>query len=146
LSEPRELTKRGRILCAVGSLTSAAVVGFGVFLGLPSRWAPVDVTAGVVTLACAASGGLMLFRAVRAATPEQVKLAERVARIVSAVVLLLGLGLVVLLAATAGYLSGIYGPVGKGGAMVLVFVALLAVPYLIALPAAQLLALGPRRK
>ena len=130
-----ELGKRGRILCAVGSFTSAAVVGFGVFAGLPSRWAPVDATAAVVTVACAASGGLMLARS---------KHAERVARVVNFAVLGLGLGLIVLLAATAGYLSGIYGAVGKGGAMVLVFVALLAVPYLVALPAAQLLYLGKR--
>jgi hypothetical protein len=68
--------------------------------------------------------------------------AERVARIVSAVVLGLGLLLVLVLAATASYLSGIYGPVGKGGAMVLVFVAVLAVPYLVVLPGAQLLYLG----
>jgi hypothetical protein len=61
-------------------------------------------------------------------------------------VLALGLLLVIVLAATAGYLSGIYGPVGKGGAGVLVVVALLAVPYLIALPGAQLLYLGPREK
>ena len=137
MSEPSELSRRGRVLSAIGSLTSAAVVGGGVLFGLPSRWAPVDVTAAIVTIACAASGGLMLAKA---------RAAERVTRVVSAAVLLLGLGLIAVLAATAGYLSGIYGPVGKGGAMVLVFVALLAIPYLVALPAAQLLYLGPRAK
>lgn len=128
---------RGRVLCAVGSFTSAAVVGFGVFAGLSVRWAPVDVAAACVTVLCAASGGAMLAR---------LPFAVRLARAVALLVLLLGLGLIVLLAATASYLSGIYGPVGKGGAMVLVFVALLAVPYLVALPAAQLLYLGPRKK
>ena len=132
-----EISKRGRILCAVGSFTSAAVVGLGVFMGLPSRWAPVDVTAAIVAVACAASGGLMLARH---------KAAERVARVVNLTVLGLGLLLIVLLAATAGYVSGIYGPVGKGGAMVLTVVAFLAVPYVVALPAAQLLYLGPRKK
>jgi hypothetical protein len=131
------VTKRGRILCAVGSFTSALVVAGGVFLGLPARWAPVDVTAVVVALACAAAGAMM------AANKGP---AERVSRIVSAALLALGLVLVLVLAATAGYLSGIYGPVGKGGAGVLVVVALLAVPYLIALPGAQLLYLGPRKK
>lgn len=130
------MTRRGRILCAVGSFTSALVVAGGVFGGLPSRWAPVDVTAGIVALACAASGVMML---------RDMRLAERVSRIVSAMVLALGMALVIVLALTAGYLSGIYGPVGKGGAMVLVFVAFLVVPYLIALPAAQLLYLGPRK-
>ena len=131
------MSKRARILCAAGSFTSAAVVGFGVFAGLPTRWAPVDTVAALVTIACLASGGLMVARHAQAL---------RVARIVSAAVLAIGLGLILLLAATASYLSGIYGAVGKGGAMVLVFVALLAVPYLVALPAAQLLYLGPRKR
>ena len=131
------MTRRGRILCAAGSFTSALVIASGVFLALPARWAPVDVTAAIVSFACAASGALM-------ATGRGPK--ERVARIVNAIVLVLGLGLVIVLAATAGYLSGIYGPVGKGGAGVLVVVALLAIPYLIALPGAQLLYLGPTKK
>ena len=129
------MTRRGRILCAVGSFTSALVVLGGVFLGLPARWAPVDVTAVIVAIACVASGALM------AADKGP---AVRVARAVNLGVLALGIVLVVLLAATAGYLSGIYGPVGKGGAGVLVVVALLAVPYLIALPGAQLLYLGKK--
>ncbi|HEY2368487.1 MAG TPA: hypothetical protein VGH87_18950 [Polyangiaceae bacterium] len=130
------MTRRGRILCAAGSFTSAVVIAGGVFLGLPARWAPVDVTAAIMAIACAASGAMM-------AAGRGPK--ERVARIVNAIVLVLGLGLVIVLAATAGYLSGIYGPVGKGGAGVLVVVALLAIPYLIALPGAQLLYLGPRK-
>jgi hypothetical protein len=131
-----EMTRRGRILCAVGSFTSAIVIAGGVFAGLPSRWAPVDVTAGIASLACATSAVLMLRNA---------SSAQRVARIVNAALLAIGLVLIVVLAATASYLSNLYGPVGKGGAMVLVFVAVLAVPYLIALPAAQLLYLGPRK-
>ena len=128
--------RRARILCAVGSFITAITVGGGVFGGLPSRWAPVDVTAVVVTLACLASGGMMA---------AGTKRAESVARVVSAVVLVLGLVLCVVLAATASYLSGLYGPVGKGGAMVLLVVAALAVPYVIALPAAQLLYLKRSR-
>jgi len=128
---------RGRWLCAAGSFLTAILVTGGVFGGLPARWAPVDVTAGLVTAASVGSGVLMLARA---------RIAARVARAVSAAVLLLGLALVLVLAATASYLSGIYGPVGKGGAMVLGVVALLAVPYLIVLPAAQLLYLGRAAK
>jgi hypothetical protein len=131
------MTRRGRILCATGSFTSALVIAGGVFLGLPARWMPVDVTAVIVAIACAASGMLM-------ALDRGPK--ERIARVVNRIVLALGLGLVVVLAGTAGYISGIYGPVGKGGAGVLVVVALLAIPYLIALPGAQLLYLGPNKK
>jgi hypothetical protein len=123
-------TRRGRFLCAAGSFSSALLVAGGVFGALPARWAPVDVTATFVAAACAVSGVLLI---------ANTRIAERVARIVSAVVLVLGLALVLVLATTASYLSGVYGAVGKGGAMVLVFVAALAVPYLVALPAAQLL-------
>jgi hypothetical protein len=97
----------------------------------------VDVTAVLVTLACIGSGVLLIVK------PE---LGARVSRVVCAAVLALGLVLVVVLAATASYLSGIYGPVGKGGAMVLTFVAVLAVPYLVVLPVAQLLYLKKPRE
>jgi hypothetical protein len=128
VTEP--LSRRGRWLCAAGSFTSAILVAGGVFGGLPARWAPVDVTAALVTGACIASGVMMA---------RNMKRAETVARIVSGAVLAVGLVLVLVLALTASYLSGIYGPVGKGGAMVLGFIAVLAVPYVIVLPAAQLL-------
>ena len=68
---------------------------------------------------------------------------ERVARIASIVTLALGLALLAALVVAASYLSGIYGPVGRGGALILVLVAALALPYLVALPASQLLWLGP---
>ena len=112
------------------------MIAGGVFIGLPARWMPVDVVAAIAALACAVSGAMM-------ALDRGPK--ERVSRIVNLLVLLLGLGLVIVLAGTAGYLSGIYGPVGKGGAGVLVVIALLAVPYLIALPGAQLLYLGKNK-
>lgn len=128
-----ERTKRARILCAVGSYTSAAVLLGGVFGGLPARWMPVDVTAIAASLACITSGTLWIIDS---------RHAERVARIVSIALLALGVVLVCVLAVTASYLSGIYGPVGKGGAMLLLFIAALVVPYGIALPAAQLLYLG----
>jgi hypothetical protein len=48
------------------------------------------------------------------------------------------------LALTASYLSGVYGPVGRGGAVILTLSAALALPYLVLLPVAQLVWLGPR--
>ena len=126
-------SKRARISCAIGSFTSAIVVAGGVFGGLPARWAPVDVTAVIAAVVCSASGVLWLLDS---------RHAPLVGRVVSTAMLALGIALVVVLAATASYLSGIYGPVGKGGAMLLLFVAALVVPYGIALPGAQLLYLG----
>jgi len=56
----------------------------------------------------------------------------------STVSLVLGLLLITTLALTASYLSGIYGPVGRGGALILSLLAATALPYLVALPVAQL--------
>jgi hypothetical protein len=117
-------------------LVAAIVVALGVFAGLPARWWVVDVpSAAVIALLGAAGVGLV----------GRLPWGEKVARIASMVTLALGLALVTALAISASYLSGIYGPVGRGGALILVLVAALAVPYLIAFPASQLLWLGPRR-
>ena len=117
-------------------LLAAAIVAFGVFVGLPVRWWVVDVPA-VVAIALLATAGVGLV--------AKKAWSERVARLASFVVLGLGLVLVATLALTASYLGGIYGPVGKGGAVILVLVAALGLPYLVAFPGAQLLWLGPRR-
>jgi hypothetical protein len=115
-------------------LVAALVVALGVFAGLPARWWVVDVPAVVVIALLGAAGAGLL-----AGAPW----GERAARIGSKVTLVLGLALVTALAISASYLSGIYGAVGRGGAVILVLVAALVVPYLIAFPAAQLLWLGP---
>jgi hypothetical protein len=64
--------------------------------------------------------------------------APRVARAASALSLALGLALVTVLATTASWLSGVYGPVGLGGAVILALVAALALPYLVVLPVVRL--------
>ncbi|HEY2510786.1 MAG TPA: hypothetical protein VGI39_08020 [Polyangiaceae bacterium] len=125
-----------RIFGAI-DLVAALVVVIGVFVALPTRWWVVDVPSAAVGLLLGIAGAGLVTGA---------PWAERVARIASLVVLVAGLALVATLAVTASYLSGIYGAVGKGGSVILVLVAALALPYLIALPAAQLLWLGPGRR
>jgi hypothetical protein len=117
----------------------ALVVAVGVFLGLPARWWVVDVPAALVIVLLGAAGGGLLGGA-RWGAPA--------AKVASLVTLVLGLALVTALAVSASYLSGIYGAVGRGGVVILGLVAALALPYLVALPAAQLLWLGmtPRRE
>lgn len=127
------MTVRGRLAFGFLDLVAACVVVLGVFRGLPSRYWPVDGAAAAIALLLGVSGvGLMLGRA----------WAPRIARAASFAVLAMGLTLVAVLAITASYLAGIYGPVGKGGAVILVLVAALALPYLVVLPASQLLWLG----
>ena len=53
-----------------------------------------------------------------------------------------GAATVTTLASTAGYLAGLYGPVGRGGALILGVVALLVLPYLVLLPLAQVYVLA----
>jgi hypothetical protein len=133
---PAAVRKRSAAIAfGVVDAVAAALVAFGVYGALPARFWPVDTLAAVVILLLAgAAFGLL----------RSTAWAERVARIASLVVLGLGLLLVATLALTASYLSGIYGPVGHGGAIILVLVAALALPYLVVLPGAQLLWLGPR--
>jgi hypothetical protein len=131
-------TSAGRV-AAIGfgtvDLISAVLVYVGVFEGLPARYWLVDGGAALVIALFAGAGFGLLTDAPWAA---------RAALASSAVALVLGLALVSTLALTASYLSGIYGPVGKGGALILGLVAALALPYLVAIPLAQLAWLGKR--
>ncbi len=123
------LSRRAAIVFGIADLVTVAIVGLGVFVGLPSRWAPVDVPAvALIAVDLAAGVGLLTSK----------PWAVRIARAASALSLALGLALVTLLALTASWLSGVYGPVGMGGAVILALVAALALPYLVALPIVRL--------
>jgi hypothetical protein len=123
------LSRRAALVFGIADLVTAAVLVIGVFVGLPSRWAPVDATAILLTGAQVAAGvGLLASKS----------WAPRVARAASALALALGLALITVVAVTASWLSGVYGPVGAGGAVVLVLVAALALPYLVVMPVVQL--------
>jgi len=127
------LSRRAALVFGIANSLTATLVLLGVFVGLPSRWAPVDVAAlGLAVLELAGGVGLIV------GAPWAV----RVARAASAVALALGLGLITALALTASWLTGVYGPVGFGGAVVLSLVAALALTYLVVLPAVQLIWLG----
>lgn len=119
------------------NIISALLVYLGVFDGLPARYWPVDIAAGVVFLALVTGGVGLLANA---------RWGKWAARIGAAIALAVGLALVTILAVTASYLSGIYGPVGRGGALILTLVAAMALPYLVVLPAAELVWLGPWRR
>jgi|SRR5580692_1428217 hypothetical protein len=122
------------VFAGIDALT-AVLVGFGVFVALPSRYWPIDLPAVLLVLGQLAAA-VALF--------AQVPWARRVAAGVSLATLVLGLALVSALALTASWLSGVYGPVGRGGGIILTLVAILALPYLVALPAVQLFWMRPR--
>lgn len=124
-------------LFGAADLAAAFVVFLGIFAGLPARWLPID-------LAGALLGGLFLASGV--ALLANHRLAPVLARVAAFAALGVGMFLVLALGVSASWLAGVYGPVGRGGALLLVLVAALIVPYLLLLPAAQLLWLGPREK
>jgi len=127
------LSRRAAWTIGAAKAVTAALVALGVFAGLPARWWPVDVPAAVlVALEAAAAFGLF----------SGARWAANAARFGAAVALALGALAVSCLAVTATWLSGVYGAVGRGGAIVLALVAALVLPYLVVLPAAQLLWLG----
>ena len=127
---------RGRLGFGVANLGVAGLVALGVFHSLPTRYWPIDAGALVVVGAHVASGVTLLVGAKGHVT---------IARIASLMVLALGFVLVAALALTASFLSGAYGPVGKGGAVLYVFIAALVFPYVLVFPAAQLLWLGSKK-
>jgi hypothetical protein len=132
------ISRRAAVVLGIADVLTASVVGVGVFLGLPSRWAPVDAAAiGLGGLLVASGAGLLV----------GASWAVPVARVSSAVSLAVGLWLVSVLAITASWLSAVYGPVGLGGAVLLALVAALVLPYLVVLPVVRLVWLrGFRRR
>jgi hypothetical protein len=125
----RNRNRSGATAFGILDLTTAALLTMGVFIGLPARWVPVDVATALLVALETASGVALLCNA---------SWAPSLALGVAALALSLGLGLVTVLAVTASWLAGIYGPIGRGGAALYVLVAALAIPYLVALPAFQL--------
>jgi hypothetical protein len=126
------MASRRRVALAFGlaNVLTALILYVGVFVALPARWWPVDVPAAILIALEFASGAGLLAGAAWA---------PRASRIVEALALALGLLAVSLLAVTASWLSGVYGPVGKGGGLILALVAALALPYVVVLPVAELL-------
>ena len=131
------MKKGARVGFGVANLGVAALVGWGVFRGLPTRWWVVDSGGAVVVVLMAASGLALL---------ANHKHAAAVTRVAAAVVLGLGLAVFAALALTASWLQGVYGPVGKGGSAIFALVSLLVLPYIVVLPAVLLAWVGPRRR
>ena len=107
----------------------AALVAFGVFVGLPARYWVVDVGAVAIILVQLAGGVGLLGR---------FPWGTMAARWASRTTLVLGLCLVAALAVSASFLWGIYGAAGRGGSIIFILVIALVLPYLVLLPAAQL--------
>ena len=116
-------------LIAGAQLSLAVLLLGGIWIALPARWGWVDVPGTLLALAALASGGALLLGA---------SWALELTRIVLWVELVIGTLTASLLALAAAQLAGSYGPVGAGGALLLVIIAVLVLPYLVVFPALQL--------
>ncbi len=131
------MEKRARIGFGIANVVIGALVATCIFRLLPSRWWVVDGGAIVVSALLVASGGALL---------KNAAIAPRLTRVAGIVVLLLGLAVFAALVLTASWIQGVYGPVGRGGAIIFGLVALMVLPYLVVLPAVELLWIGPHLK
>ena len=127
------VSRWGQLGFGVAHVLTAALIVVGVFGGLPTRWLPIDAPALLLVVLHGAAAAALIGRHL---------IARTLAKVAAFASLGLGLLLIALLVGSASYLSGVYGPVGRGGALIMVLVVALAVPYLVALPAGELLWLG----
>jgi dolichol kinase len=121
----------------VAHLAKGALIGAGVFAGLPARWAPVDAVAAALVALEVGSGVALL------AGTRWAGLAARIAALGG---LAVGLLAITALGLSVSWLLGVYGPVGKGGGLLFALVAALLFPYLLVLPCAEILWLRSRAK
>jgi hypothetical protein len=130
------LSRRAALTFGTANLVTAVFVVLGVFWGLPARWAPVDAAAVVLALLELASGiGLVM----------HTRWALVASRAACGIALAMGLFLVTVLAVTASWLSGVYAPIGPGGALIFLMIIVLVAPYLVVLPLVELAWLRPSR-
>jgi hypothetical protein len=121
-STPQRIVAGALWLIAVLALT-------GIWIGLPARWWPVDGIGTALALASLGGGlGLWLDK----------PWGMRLARAVLWALLAAGCTTVTALAWVVAHLAGLYGPVGAGGALLMGTMAVLILPYLVALPALSL--------
>lgn len=120
-------------LIAASQLLLAVLLQLGIWIGLPARWPWVDVPGTLLGVACAVVGVALWLSA---------RWAVAAARWLLWLELGLGTLTVSLLAVSAAQLVGSYGPVGSGGAVLMVVICLLVLPYLVVFPALQLALIG----
>jgi hypothetical protein len=122
-------SRRADLVFAAVDIGTAVAIVVAIFVCLPIRYAPVDWTSGVLAALQGIAGvGLLL------GSPWRIGFA----RVASAITLGLGLVTVTMLLVTATWLGGVYGQVGRGGAIVLGIAAAVILPYLILFPLFEL--------
>lgn len=123
----------GRSLAGIGfaaaHLLLAALVLFGIFGVIPSRWWGVDVPAGLVSLLLVGSAVGFIRR-----DPKGLQ----IARIAAWLILVVGMITFATLCFAAAFVAGVQGVLGKGVAMAYLLLILPVGTYFVLLPALEL--------
>jgi len=98
---------------------------------------PVDVPLVLIAALLTGSGAALLYG---------VRQGPMLARVASAVTLVVGLAFLTALLWTASYLKGIYGDLGRGASAFFTLIVFTVLPYLVVYPAVALLLLRPPRE
>jgi hypothetical protein len=123
-----EIASHPRVLAA-SQLGMAGLLLTGIWAALPARWWPVDVIgSSLAAIYALAAVGVLLGQG----------WGRLLSHIAAWVALLVGAATVTALALVVSHLSGLYGPVGAGGALLMGTIAALVLPYLVGLPVLQL--------
>ena len=109
------ISRTVRIALGSGNLALGAGLGLVLWLALPARYVAVDLPVALIALALAGSGAVLL----KGGVPRDLLLA----RIASALTLVVGLALLTGLLWSAVYLKGIYGDLGRGASASAAFVS-----------------------
>lgn len=126
-----------RVVLGVGHLALGLGLAIVALVALPARYLPVDFAVGIVaTVLMAAGAGLLL----------RVGPGVLLARIASAVALVVGLCLLTALIWTASYLRGIYGELGRGASSMFLLLSFTILPYLVVYPIIALVLLKPPQR
>lgn len=123
-TDPRRL-RRG---FAFGNLVPALVLGVGCW-ALPLRWWLMDISISVVVLALLVTSAVSL---------SNERLAPRLLRGAAIALLVLGLALVSAFALSVAFLSGVHGPFGAFGMILMALVVVLLLPYAVIYPCIEL--------
>jgi hypothetical protein len=124
------LSKRARLTFGISNLLVALILFAGVFAVVQPRFWALDLPLGLIALLQLVSGGALLGR---------LPWAERALRVAAWACFALGLTVVSLIVLSMVFLRGIHGDYGVAAMAVSGLIVALLVPYVLVLPALELL-------
>jgi hypothetical protein len=129
-----EISRNVRIALGTGHVVLGIGLAMVLLIALTARYMPVDVPLVLIAALLTGSGAALLYG---------VRQGPMLARVASAVTLVVGLAFLTALLWTAAYLKGIYGDLGRGASAFFTLIVFTILPYLVIYPSVSLLLLRP---